>query len=81
MYTVDVVVMIPNIVLFLLNLLSLASPEAGVMDVRMRKFVALHRWVTPAELVVTNKDLSGEYSISDMFLAPAVVLCRHHDCT
>lgn len=33
---VEVDVIIPNIVLFLLNFASVASPDAGVMEVRMK---------------------------------------------
>lgn len=53
--------MIPRMVLFLLNLASLARPDAGVTEVRMSWLVALHKCTTPREFVVTNRDRSGEY--------------------
>lgn len=58
---VEVVVMIPRMVLFLLNLASLARPDAGVTEVRMSWLVALHKCTTPREFVVTKRDRSGEY--------------------
>lgn len=76
---VEVDVIIPNIVLFLLNFASVASPDAGVMEVRMNWFVVVHRYTTPKEFVVRYRDRSGEYSIYVMLAAAAVVLCRHQD--